>query len=95
MAEEKKNGKVRRPSALKRDLQSEKRRILNKTYRSTVNTAIKALRQSLSQNDIPSAKARLNEVYSLMDKGVKKGIFKLNKASRVKARLTSKASARA
>lgn len=93
MADVKKNAKVKRPSALKRDMQSEKRRVKNKTYRSTVNTAIKAFEQSLAKNDAVDAKAKLSYVSSLMDKGVKKGIFPKNKASRTKSNLAVKISA--
>lgn len=87
MAEDKKNVKARRPSALKRDLQSDRRRVKNKTYRSTVNSAIKAFEQCLVKNDATAAKEKLSQVASLMDKGVKKGIFPKNKASRTKSNL--------
>jgi len=86
MAQEKEEGqkkKVKRPSALKRDLQSEKRRIQNRTYKAKVQTAIRAFETSKS-------KETLNQVYSLMDKGVKTGLFAANKASRSKARLAAK-----
>jgi small subunit ribosomal protein S20 len=93
MAEDKKNTKARRPSALKRDIQSEKRRLKNKTYKSTVSSAIKSFQQSLSQNDTAATKEKLNLVCSLMDKGVKKGIFPKNKANRTKSNLSQKVSA--
>jgi small subunit ribosomal protein S20 len=35
-------------------------------------------------------KERLGALYSLMDKGVKTGRYKLNKAARTKSRLTAK-----
>ena len=80
MADDKKKvTKARRPSALKRDLQGEKRRLKNKTYKSTVSSAIKAFEASLSQKDC-----------SLMDKGVKKGIYPKNKASRTKSNFAVK-----
>lgn len=93
MAEEKKNTKVRRPSALKRDMQSEKRRQKNKTYTSTVNSAIKSFQSSLEQKDADALKVKLSQVCSLMDKGVKKGIYPKNKANRVKSNLSRKVSA--
>lgn len=93
MAEEKKNTKVRRPSALKRDMQSEKRRQKNKTYTSTVNSAIKSFQSSLEQKDAAALKVKLSQVCSLMDKGVKKGIYPKNKANRVKSNLSRKVSA--
>ena len=92
MAEEKKengNGKARqrRPSALKRDLQSQKRNLKNRAFKAKVNTAVRSFHETVSQKDPAAAKSKLNDVYSLMDKGVKKGIFKSNKANRVKSRL--------
>lgn len=91
--EEAKEKKVKRPSALKRDLQSEKRRVRNKTYRSSVRTAIRKFEDTLGKGDEKLTKESLSEVYSIMDKGVKHGIFKINKASRTKARLTARAAA--
>jgi small subunit ribosomal protein S20 len=90
-AEKKEEGKTRRPSALKRDLQNEKRRLRNRSYRSTVQTAIRTLDASLTQKEPSEAvKSKLNAIYSLMDKGVKKGVFKPQKAARTKSRLASR-----
>ena len=91
MADDKKKvTKARRPSALKRDLQGEKRRLKNKTYKSTVSSAIKAFEASLSQKDTATIKKNLSLVCSLMDKGVKKGIYPKNKASRTKSNFAVK-----
>ena len=91
MAEEKKDApKVKRPTAQKRDLQNEKKRLHNKSYRAAVTTAIRSLQTSIESKDQAALKDKLSSVYSMVDKGVKTGIFKLNKASRIKARLTKK-----
>ncbi len=92
MAEEKKdNGKgkpkQRRPSALKRDLQGQKRNVRNRSFKAKVNTAVRSFHETVSQKDSANLKSKLDDVYSLMDKGVKKGIYKANKANRVKSRL--------
>lgn len=87
-SEEKKKENGRRPSALKRNLQSEKRRIANRSFKATVQTAIRGYKESLSKKDQAAAQTQLQAVYSLMDKGVKSGVFKLNKASRAKSRLS-------
>ncbi len=94
MAEEKekKKAKEKRPTALKRDLQSERRRVANRSYKAEVNTAIRLLKESLLKKDTATTKAQLAEVYSLVDKGVKTGVFKPNKASRTKSRLALEAS---
>lgn len=91
--EKKEEKKVKRPSAQKRDLQSEKRRFANKVYKSQVRSAIRTLQENIDKKDEASSKTALNAVYSLLDKCVKKGIFKRNKASRTKSRLAARAAA--
>lgn len=86
--------KVKRPTALKRDIQNEKRRLRNKTFKSQVRTAIRHFEESLPKGEPDAIKEKLNTVYSLMDKGVKKGVFKINKASRTKSRLTARSVAK-
>lgn len=86
--------KVKRPSALKRDLQNEKRRLRNRSYRASVLTSIRSLEKSLTDKESEEiVKTKLNTIYSLMDKGVKRGVFKLQKAARTKSRLTARTQA--
>lgn len=85
-----KAAKIKRPTPLKRDIQNEKRRLRNKAFKSSVRTAIRHFEENLSKGDDALIKQNLNDVYSIMDKGVKRGVFKLNKASRTKARLTAR-----
>ena len=91
-AEKKKpEGPQRRPSALKRDLQSEKRRLRNRSYRAEVLTAIRGLETGISQKEAPAAlQQKLSSLFSLMDKGVKRGVFKVQKASRTKSRMAAR-----
>lgn len=84
-----KDKKQRRPSALKRDIQNERRNLRNRSFKAQVNTAIRSLKEASSKKETDQIKERLSGVYSLMDKGVKKGVYKINKANRVKSRLTS------
>lgn len=93
MAQEKKAAKQKRPTALKRDLQNEKRRLHNREFRSRVNTAVRSYERALTAGDQLAVKEKLSCVYSLMDKGVKTGVVKANRASRVKARLCVRATA--
>jgi len=87
----KKEAKVKQPSTLKRELQSEKKRVRNRSYKASVLTSIRALETSLTKNDTAEdVKTKLNAIYSLMDKGVKRGIFKENKAARTKSRLNAR-----
>lgn len=86
-----KEAKVKKPSALKRDIQSEKKRLSNRSFRASVLTAIRSLDHSISQKEAnESIQSKLNLIYSLMDKGVKKGVYKPQKAARTKSRLTSR-----
>jgi small subunit ribosomal protein S20 len=86
--------KERRPQAEKRAIQSEKRRLINKSFKSSVRSAVRKFEEDLSKGDAALTKQNLSEVYSLMDKGVKRGVYKINNASRTKARLTAKAAAK-
>lgn len=87
--------KVKRPTALKRDLQNKKRRMNNKIYKSRVRTAIRTFQESIEKGDQAATTEKLNEVYSILDKCTKKGVFKLNKVSRTKSRLAARAVAKA
>ena len=88
--DKKKKAKTKTPTAVKRELQNEKRKLLNKAFRSKVATVIKAL--SSAGSDLAP---KLSAVYSMMDKGVKKGVFTQNKASRFKSRITRRFTAKA
>lgn len=90
-----KKAKERRPTPLKRDLQNEKRRLRNKSFKSSVRSAIRRFDETLPKGEQAQIQVELNNVYSLMDKGVKRGVYKLNKASRTKARLAARAVAKA
>ena len=85
--------KVKRPQAQKRDIQSEKRRLINRSFKSEVRTIIRSFEEALPKGDAADIKEKLKEVYSAMDKGVKRGVFKLNKASRTKARMAARVAA--
>lgn len=90
-ADKKAGAKTRQPSALKRDLQSEKRRLRNRSYRASVLTSVRSLEQALTQKEpMEKIKERLDAIYSLMDKGVKRGVYKPQKAARTKSRLAAR-----
>lgn len=89
--EEAKKTKERRPTAQKRDIQNEKRRLRNRAFRSSVRTSIRHLEEAIEKGDEALTKERLSTAYSLMDKGVKRGVFKINTANRTKSRLAARA----
>ncbi len=83
--------KVKRPTAQKREMQNKKSRMINKSFKSKVRTAIRKFETVLSETDQINIQNSLNEIYSLIDKGVKKGIYKHNTAGRTKSRLAARA----
>ncbi|SCA58763.1 30S ribosomal protein S20 [Chlamydiales bacterium SCGC AB-751-O23] len=86
--DEKKKTKV--PTAIKRNLRNEKQRLVNKSFKTRIRGAIKLLEQVSLKGDEATIKTSLNDVYSLLDKGVKRNILKANTAGRLKSRLTAK-----
>ncbi len=82
--------KAKRPTSVKRQLQSEKKRLRNKAARSRVKTAVKSFLAQVSKKDTKESVQSLSEINSLVDKGVKNGIYKKNKASRIKARMAAR-----
>lgn len=88
---EKKDSPKKRPTAEKRVLQNEKQRLVNKAFKSKARTAMRNFENTLKKNDSEAVQKALNEIYSLMDKGIKRGIYKHNTASRTKARCTARA----
>lgn len=88
--EEKK--KVKRPTAQKRELRNEKMRLINKSFKSNVRTTMRSFEEALKGGDQIRKQTTLNEMYSAMDLGVKKGVYKPNKAARIKSRLTKRVS---
>ena len=72
-------------SALKRIRSNEKKRVINKYQHKTTRNAIKAIRMATDKTE---AQAKLNEVFSMLDKLAKKNIIHSNKASNLKSRLT-------
>lgn len=83
MAQQEKK-RVKRPTAAKRLIQDNKKRLRNRILKSKIRTSIRSFLES--QND-EEKQDRIKSVYSLVDKAVKKGIYKKNKGARVKSRL--------
>ena len=74
-------------SAKKRIRQNQKRRLYNKYYAKSSRTFIKRFREL---EDKAEAEKRLPEMYSMIDKLVKRGIIHKNKAANLKSKLTAK-----
>ena len=80
---------VKRPTSQKRQIQSEKKRLINKSMRSEIRTLVRNLREAVAKGDKKLLESSLKDVYSLADKAVNKGVYKKNKASRIKSRVTA------
>lgn len=77
-------------SAEKRVRTGESNRSDNQVFKSAMRTSIKKFNQLASEKDVEGAKAAFNEAVKRIDKAVKKGIVKKNKAAREKSRLSQK-----
>jgi small subunit ribosomal protein S20 len=83
-------------SAEKRILLTERDRLRNRFYKSSVRTLIKSFFKELEIYKISkqsgnkeTLKKALSSVYSLMDKGTKKNVFHKNAAARKKSKLAA------
>lgn len=74
-------------SAEKRIRQTVVRRAKNRSYRSRLRTAIKELRQAVTDGDSERAKALLPETLRLVDSTAQKKVVHANAAARTKSRL--------
>ncbi|NGX50916.1 MAG: 30S ribosomal protein S20 [Chlamydiae bacterium] len=77
------------PTAKKRMKQNVEQNLRNRSFKSRVRTAVRAFETAFSTKDKEQMQSALSSVYSLMDRGVKHGIYKKNKAARTKARMTA------
>ena len=81
-------------SARKRIGITERNRLRNRYYKTSVRTLTKLFFKNLEQNEQTSESKEklqtiLNSIYSFLDKGTKKNVFHKNTAARQKARLAS------
>jgi len=80
-------------SAKKRLRQSEKRKLENKSFKSSVSTELKAIDKLIKDKKVEESMAKLKSVMSVLHKSAKKKIMHLNKASRTIAKLQKDISA--
>lgn len=79
-------------SALKRVKQTKKRRLRNKSCKSTINTTVKKVFASIEEKNDEGVKTYYKEAVSRLDSAVSKGILHRRTASRKISRLTRKVS---
>jgi small subunit ribosomal protein S20 len=78
---------------MKRNIQNEKRRLANASFKSSLKTALKNVETEVKNNDKEKAVEALSYAYKKLDKSVAKGIHHKNYANRQKSRLSDKVNA--
>lgn len=73
---------------MKRNITSEKRRLKNASFKSSVKTAIKNLEKVVEEKKKDEAVTAYNLACKKLDKGLAKGIFHKNFVARNKSRLS-------
>jgi small subunit ribosomal protein S20 len=79
-------------SALKRVKQTKKRKLRNKSFKSTISTTVKKVFASVEENDADGVKTYYQQAVARLDSAVTKGILHRKTASRKISRLTKKVS---
>jgi small subunit ribosomal protein S20 len=77
-------------SSIKRARQSEKVRLINRTQKSAMRTAIKLVLVAVSNGDRDAAAAALKEATSLIDRAGRKHLIHPSQASRRVSRLNAR-----
>ncbi len=81
------------PQAKKRARQNEKRYAVNKARRSRIRTFLRMVEEAIASGDSDAAKAALRAAQPELMRGVTKGVFHKNTASRKMSRLSARVKA--
>lgn len=90
MTEEKKEDKAKKkkkPTALKRNIQDEKKYARNRSWKRRIHTARVQFKELSSQDEKSS---KLNQLFSLLDKAAKNKVMKKGTVARLKSRYHAK-----
>jgi small subunit ribosomal protein S20 len=74
-------------SAIKRQKQNEKRRLRNKMIKSRIKTWARKVREAVTEKKTEAALQHFEELKSLIDRAVSKGVYHKNNAARKKSRM--------
>ncbi|GAA0734050.1 30S ribosomal protein S20 [Dactylosporangium roseum] len=77
-------------SQIKRNRQNEKRRLRNKSVKSSLKTAIRKFHEAAAAGDADSATALLRDASRKLDKAASKGVIHKNQAANRKSSITKK-----
>jgi small subunit ribosomal protein S20 len=80
-------------SQIKRNRQNEKRRLRNKSVKSSLKTAIRKFHESAATGDIETATALMRDAARKLDKAASKGIIHRNQAANRKSAIAKKLAA--
>lgn len=80
-------------SQLKRIKTNEKRRVRNKSVKSSVKTAIRKFREAADAGDKEQAVTLLREASKKLDKAASKGVIHANQAANKKSAMATRANA--
>jgi len=72
-------------SQIKRNRQNEKRRLRNKSVKSSLKTAIRRFHEATSAGDAETANALMRDASRKLDKAVSKGVIHQNQAANRKS----------
>jgi small subunit ribosomal protein S20 len=78
------------PQSKKRARQSERRLTINKARRSRIRTYLRKVEEAIASGDKEAAQAALRAAQPELMRGVTKGVFHKNTASRKMSRLSSR-----
>ncbi len=81
-------------SAIKRNIQSQKRRLRNRMVKTRVKTAVKKVLHAQASSDIFAASAEFKTAQSVIDKAAQKGVLHRRTAARKISRLAKRANSR-
>jgi small subunit ribosomal protein S20 len=81
------------PSAIKRNRQSERRRIINRSNTQRLRTQLKKIKLAIASKNKEEVQKLLGPTLSLIDRSVQKGVLHRNAASRHKSGVTLHANA--
>jgi small subunit ribosomal protein S20 len=80
-------------SQLKRNRQSEKRRVQNRVFRGSARRSVAKAREALDDGSLETARTMTMEAVSQLDHAAVKGVLHKNNAARRKSRLMKRLSA--
>ena len=77
-------------SQIKRNRQNEKRRVRNKSVKSSLKTAVRKFNEATAAGDVENAATLLRDATRKLDKAVSKGVIHKNQAANRKSAITKR-----